>query len=391
MIDASSLNFREIFITLRDKLLEQPPVEVGEWQSQQVSTPMRELLHVVFEWPMPERPINLGIETGARLPWAEDHSKERLGGLPLNPAPSHGWWPFNQQGNKAHMPTVEKEVDERYWAYLAAFIDADGAITFPKAENKVHPRIRISQNDKAALRFIASIFGVGTLSERSPRQLRAPVSGKIGYADQLIWQIQSVKEVEWVLKHTLPYYQEKKHKAKKALDYIQNTLFNTRKEVPREVRFSHTYPERLWPKYAAGADVPRKGIRFEYGDLNDVVNQLSKSPNTRQAYLPLWFPEDTGAVHGERVPCTLGYHFIIRDGVLDISYFMRSTDLLRHFQDDVYLAVRLAQWVVDQLRDDHPHRPLRVGKLIFHTANLHIFDSDVDMLNLWATQGKTWF
>lgn len=279
MIDASSLDFREIFTTLRDKLLEQPPVKVGEWQSQQVSTPMRELLHVVFEWPMPERPINLGIETGARLPWAEDHFLERVGGEPLNPSPSEAWWPFAAK--------------------------KDGTNVEHKSEGEA---------------------------------------------------------------------------------------------------FSHTYPERMWPKEAghieiAGLNVARghltngqlRGIRFDYGDLNDVVNQLSKSPNTRQAYLPIWFPEDTGAVHGKRVPCTLGYHFIIRDGVLDISYFMRSTDLLRHFQDDVYLAVRLAQWTVEALREDHPHRPLRVGKLIFHTANLHIFDSDVDMLNLWATQGKTWF
>ena len=237
---------------------------------------MRELLHVVFEWPMPERPINLGIETGARLPWAEDHFLERVGGEPLNPSPSEAWWPFAAK--------------------------KDGTNIAHKSEGEA---------------------------------------------------------------------------------------------------FSHTYPERMWPKYANGGQEltdslkydygPHRGIRFEYGDLNDVVNQLSKSPNTRQAYLPIWFPEDTGAVHGKRVPCTLGYHFIIRDGILDISYFMRSTDLLRHFQDDVYLAVRLAQWTVEALREDHPHRPLRVGKLIFHTANLHIFDSDVDMLNLWATQGKTWF
>lgn len=275
MIDASSNNFRQIFCTLRDRLLDSPPVEVGEWQSQAVSTPMRELLHVVFEWPMPGDEETLAVFTGARLPWAEDHFLERVGGLPLNPSPSEAWWPFAAK--------------------------KDGTNVAHKSEGEA---------------------------------------------------------------------------------------------------FSHTYPERMWPKYAGEGWViqyqkehmePNEGIRFDYGDLNDVVNQLSKSPNTRQAYLPIWFPEDTGAVHGKRVPCTLGYHFIIRDGVLDISYFMRSTDLLRHFQDDVYLAVRLAQWTVEALREDHPYRPLRVGKLIFHTANLHIFDSDVDMLNLWATQGKTWF
>lgn len=178
--------------------------------------------------------------------------------------------------------------------------------------------------------------------------------------------------------------------------------------------FSHTYPERMWPKRANGGQerithtqdgdwptsVNHRGIRFEYGDLNDVVNQLVKSPLTRQAYLPIWFPEDTGAVHGKRVPCTLGYHFIIRGGKLDISYFMRSTDLLRHYQDDVYMAMRLAQWVVAEVnrrmeyKYDEPTPPgheLEVGNLIFHTANMHIFEGDQALIEYWKSQGKVWF
>jgi hypothetical protein len=242
---------------------------------------MRELLHVVFEWEMPEFRDQAALVTGARMPWAEDHFQERVSGEPMNPAPSEAWWPF-----------ASKKANDT---------NADH-----KSEGEA---------------------------------------------------------------------------------------------------FSHTYPERMWPKLANGGrfthsevpglknftGAPHMGIRFELGDLNDVVNQLIKSPNTRQAYLPIWFPEDTGAVHGKRVPCTLGYHFIIRDGQIDCSYFMRSTDLLRHFQDDVYLAVRLTQWIVDQLREAKPHYPLRPGKLIFHTANMHIFDADLAMIEMWNNQGKLWY
>jgi hypothetical protein len=276
------ITFGNLYDLIKQNLIQAPPVSLGEWQSQQTDRKMRELLHVTFEWQMPDTPEELGRETGARLPWAEDHFQERVGGEPLNPSPSEKWWPFREKR------------------------DGD-----------------------------------------------------------------------------------------------TNTSHKSEGEA-----FSHTYPERMWPKRANDGHThpivhkgeflghetnDHHGIRFDYGDLNDVVNQLAKSPNTRQAYLPIWFPEDTGAVHGKRVPCTLGYHFIIRDGVLDISYFMRSTDLVRHFQDDVYLAVRLAQWVRDQLHEDVPHRPIRVGKLIFHTANMHIFDDDVPILEWWATQGKRWY
>lgn len=119
-------------------------------------------------------------------------------------------------------------------------------------------------------------------------------------------------------------------------------------------QFSHSYMERFWPKKANQSELPgvdegsRRGIRFLYGDLQDVADLLITKPLTRQAYLPVWFPEDTGAVHGERVPCSLGYHFMIRENRLHCWYAMRSCDILRHFQDDVYLAGRLMQWICKQ-------------------------------------------
>lgn len=173
-------------------------------------------------------------------------------------------------------------------------------------------------------------------------------------------------------------------------------------------QFSHTYPERFWPKKAGQfvceikaereegyshsppghqyAGCPAYGIRFDYGDLMDVVEQLHKNPATRQAYLPVWFPEDTGARQGQRVPCSLGYHFLIRNNQLNITYFIRSCDYMRHFRDDVYMAGRLAQWVQNQLveregPDDLPvPQGLTVGRLNMHIVSLHIFKGDVSLL-----------
>lgn len=282
--------FRQHFVQVTEALLGTSPVLVGEWQSQQIEQRMFELLHVVVDMPIPATAEEAGEMTGARLPWAEDHFLERVGGEPLNPSPSEQWWPFRKKS-------------------------ADG---------------------------------------------------------------------------------------------------DTNKEHKSEGEaFSHTYPERMWPKFANDRNywdsikpgdrveaTPHWGIRFAYGDLQDVVNQLVQSPMTRQAYLPIWFPEDTGAVHGKRVPCTLGYHFIIRDGELDISYFMRSTDLLRHYQDDVYMAMRLAQWVVEKVNiamerkyemPTPPGEALEVGQLIFHTANMHIFEGDQALIEYWRTQDRIWF
>lgn len=157
--------------------------------------------------------------------------------------------------------------------------------------------------------------------------------------------------------------------------------------------FSHTYPERVWPKYAnlentmlfkngreANMNV---GIRYPYGDLDDVVRLLGTDPFTRQAYLPIWFPEDTGAVFGQRVPCSLGYHFIRRGVVIDCIYTMRSCDFFRHYTDDAYMAIRLLQDVVSRVVSEYPSEPHGghfavpyVGRLIMNIANLHAFRGD---------------
>jgi hypothetical protein len=167
-------------------------------------------------------------------------------------------------------------------------------------------------------------------------------------------------------------------------------------------QFSHTYMERYWPQLAnivhtASGDVNplklvKKGIRYRYGDLLDVANHLHDHPETRQAYLPVWFPEDTGVVHGERVPCTLGYHFMMRHGYLHMTYYIRSCDYTRHFRDDLYLSLRLQLWMLDKLRSieegAHPRQKkstllwpkVHPGIFVFHCASMHIFQGDFEQL-----------
>lgn len=131
-------------------------------------------------------------------------------------------------------------------------------------------------------------------------------------------------------------------------------------------KFSHSYPERFWSK-----DL-HTGIRFPIGDLGDLIKLLIKEPDTRQAYLPIYFPEDIAAsVQGERIPCTLGFHFIVRNGKLDLFYPMRSCDVIRHLHNDLYMANRLALYVKEQADLD-----VKLGNIHFVATSLHCFTSD---------------
>jgi thymidylate synthase len=147
-------------------------------------------------------------------------------------------------------------------------------------------------------------------------------------------------------------------------------------------KFSHTYMERYWPKTLMPG-----GIRFRTGDLGTLVRLLVERPHTRQAYLPIYFPEDLGASSdGHRVPCSLGYHFLIRESKLMVVYHMRSCDWYRYFRDDVYMTVRLGQWVAEKLEG------VVMDTLTMHISNLHIFADEFDRLerDYKADLGTDW-
>lgn len=166
-------------------------------------------------------------------------------------------------------------------------------------------------------------------------------------------------------------------------------------------KFNHNYMERYWPKLAGkvaeptatpegfkhllqrdniNVHDPHTGIMYEYGDLNDVVKLLADDPYSRQAYLPVWFPEDTGG-GSKRAPCTIGYHFLMRDGKLDIHYHIRSCDFVRHFRDDLYLTVRLLLWMLDACRSiNSDWVDVKPGIFCMDIGSLHIFRNDYHML-----------
>lgn len=157
---------------------------------------------------------------------------------------------------------------------------------------------------------------------------------------------------------------------------------NINKDFTTEEKFSHTYPERFWPKFAGNfiPTSPSKGIRFNYGDLNDVIKLLITEPNTRQAYVPIWFPEDTGVIEGQRVPCSIGYQFYIRDSILFCHYTMRSCDFLLHFRDDMYMAIKLMFYIISQM-DGYK---LYIGPLTVSIDNLHCFiEGKEKLVKIW--------
>ncbi len=96
-------------------------------------------------------------------------------------------------------------------------------------------------------------------------------------------------------------------------------------------RFGYSYNELLWNN----------------NQLMKIVNRLKEDPDSRQLWISLWDPtRDPDLLGGiSRVPCSLGYGLQVREGKLNLHYVMRSCDFSTHFANDVYLAIKMLEYI----------------------------------------------
>jgi thymidylate synthase len=125
-------------------------------------------------------------------------------------------------------------------------------------------------------------------------------------------------------------------------------------EFLHDGKFSYTYGERI-------------GLSVE-----KIIDEIGQHPESRQLYLSIWDPKiDIDRIGGKmRVPCSLGYLFQVRGGKLHITYFMRSCDYATHMQNDIYLALRLLEYVA-------ACTGYETGDFTQYIGSLHIYKKDI--------------
>ena len=107
--------------------------------------------------------------------------------------------------------------------------------------------------------------------------------------------------------------------------------------------------------------------------LEKLISDFKNDPNSRQGWLSVWDPnEDVDKLGGKgRVPCTLGYHFQYRNGKLNMHNVMRSCDLYTHFCNDVYLGIKLLEYVAKRL-------DMKVGNYQQTIFSLHTYKKNIE-------------
>lgn len=132
--------------------------------------------------------------------------------------------------------------------------------------------------------------------------------------------------------------------------------------------------ENVWTEYLHdGKMAYTYNERIMFNDqLNKIIKRLKEDRDSRQLWLSIWNPAiDPDKLGGiSRVPCSLGYNFQFRDGKLNMHYIMRSCDFNTHFINDVYLAIKLLEYVAKECG-------MEVGSFTHTMFSLHVYRKDI--------------
>lgn len=127
-------------------------------------------------------------------------------------------------------------------------------------------------------------------------------------------------------------------------------------EFYHDGKFGYSYNELLWNNE----------------QLRKIICRLQKDPDSRQLWISLWDPtRDPDLLGGiSRVPCSLGYGLQVREGKLNMHYVMRSCDFSTHFPNDVYLAIKLLEYIAGITGYE-------VGSFTHTIFSLHVYRKDL--------------
>lgn len=135
---------------------------------------------------------------------------------------------------------------------------------------------------------------------------------------------------------------------------VWRPLLEVDDEEHHNMRFSYTYSMRMG------------GEHLQY-----IIDEIKVHPHSRQLFLPVWDRTVDEKRRGKkRVPCSLGYWFVMRNDQIHITYMMRSCDFVTHYPNDVAITAII---------QDHVARETgySVGSFTHFIGSLHAYKKDL--------------
>lgn len=118
-----------------------------------------------------------------------------------------------------------------------------------------------------------------------------------------------------------------------------------------------------------------------YTQLDYIIEELKRDPDSRRAVMHLRVPDDSIDAKLD-VPCTLALQFFIRDGALHQVANMRSSDLIFGIAYDIPAFTVFQELIANELG-------VEVGTYTHTSNSLHIYERHFDMAEKIIQAGST--
>lgn len=158
----------------------------------------------------------------------------------------------------------------------------------------------------------------------------------------------------------------------------------------RKLSVSYAAAETLW--YLSSSDSVKMISEYapsyvKFSDINDraygaygprvmpqlarVIDILKRTPNSRQAVISVWRPNDLDMIGKTNdLPCTLSMQFYIRNGRLHLTVTMRSNDIWLGMPYDIFAFTCIQRLVASELG-------ISVGAYIHSAGSLHLYSRNL--------------
>jgi len=110
----------------------------------------------------------------------------------------------------------------------------------------------------------------------------------------------------------------------------------------------------------------------EWNQLEYVYNLLKKNPTSKRAIIDIHTPYDNSSARKD-VPCNCQYHFLLRNGKLNMTAIVRSWDITKGYKVDFSLYSFVLQSLASWLNSE-------IGNLYVYVSSLHCYSQDIEKL-----------
>jgi thymidylate synthase len=108
--------------------------------------------------------------------------------------------------------------------------------------------------------------------------------------------------------------------------------------------------------------------KYGFNQVEQIIELLKNDPTSRRAILNISDPT-LDRIETKDLQCTIALQFLIRDGKLEETVYMRSNDVYFGLPYDYIFFITLGEYIASQLG-------IELGKYIHHATSMHMYLRD---------------